>query len=204
MPQMQTNPKEIAGYGAAHSYVVRACVPGDENKLALLGAATFLETYAGVLPSSAILAHCRKHHVPDAYRAWLDSADTHIAIAEVEDAPVGYAVVCSVDSSIQASPGDIELRRIYLLHRFQGAGIGLALMDWAIDKAEALGNRRLVLGVYPGNKRAIEFYVRCGFRQVGHRTFQVGDLLFLDPVFAKELSARTANAGDAFSINRSK
>jgi diamine N-acetyltransferase len=204
MPQMKTNPKEIAGYGAAHPFVVRACAPGDEERLALLGAATFLETYAGVLPSNAILAHCGKHHAPEAYRAWLDSADTHIAIAEVEDAPVGYAVVCPVDSSIQASPGDIELRRIYLLHRFQGAGIGAALMDWVIDTAEALGNRHLVLGVYPGNKQAIEFYVRCGFTQAGYRTFQVGDLLFLDPVFKKELSPKTAKTGDAFSISGSK
>ena len=191
---MQTNPKEIAPHGAAHPFALRACGPGDEERLALVGAATFLETYAGVLPSSAILAHCGKHHVPEAYRAWLRSTDTHIAIAEVEDAPVGYAVVCPVDSSIQAAPGDIELRRIYLLHRFQGAGIGPALMDWAIAKAGELGNRRLVLGVYPGNKRAIEFYIRYGFKQVGHRRFQVGDLIFLDPVFVKDLSPPPANA----------
>ena len=194
VPRMQTNPKEIAGYGAAHPFVLRDCVPGDEGKLALLGAATFLETYAGVLPSNAILAHCGQNHVPEKYRAWLDSTDTHIAIAEVEDAPVGYAVLCPVSSSIQASAGDIELRRIYLLHRFQGAGIGPALMDWALGKAKELGNRRLVLGVYPGNKQAIRFYSRYGFTQVGHREFQVGDLLFLDPVLAREVSPQTSNA----------
>ena len=32
------------------SITIRPCVPGDEAALALVGQATFLETYAGVLP----------------------------------------------------------------------------------------------------------------------------------------------------------
>jgi diamine N-acetyltransferase len=194
MAQMQTSPKEITGYGSPQEFVVRACGHGDEDALALVGAATFLETYAGVLPKDAILAHCRKHHLPERYQAWLDEPNVHIAIAEVNDAPVGYAVVCPVDSSIEAQPGDIELRRIYLLHRFQRTGIGQALMDWAVDRAAELGCRRLVLGVYPGNTPALKFYQRCGFTHLGERRFQVGELLFVDPVLARTISPESPKA----------
>ncbi|MEQ1883575.1 MAG: GNAT family N-acetyltransferase [Bryobacteraceae bacterium] len=187
MAQMQTSPKEITGHGAPVPFLLRECGPEDGDALALLGAATFLETYAGVLPKDAILAHCRKHHYADRYREWMAEPDVHIAIVEVNDAPVGYAVVCPVDSSIAAQPGDIELRRIYLLHRFHRAGMGQALMDWALEKTTELGFRRLVLGVYPGNTPAIRFYKRIGFNEIGERRFQVGELLFVDPVLAKEV-----------------
>ena len=41
---------------------LRCCVPGDEEALALVGAATFLETFAGLLTGPDILAHCRVQH----------------------------------------------------------------------------------------------------------------------------------------------
>ena len=194
MAHTQENPKEITGYGTPQPFVLRECGRGDADALALLGAATFLETYAGVLPKDAILAHCRKHHFAQRYQEWMEEPNVYIAIVEVHDAPVGYAVVCPVDSSIQSQPGDIELRRLYLLHRFHRTGIGQALMDWALEKAVKLGFERLVLGVYPGNKPAIKFYERYGFKQSGERRFQVGELLFVDPVLAKDLSQEATKA----------
>jgi len=44
-----------------HEIALRRCVPGDEEALALVGAATFLETFAGLLAGPDILAHCREH-----------------------------------------------------------------------------------------------------------------------------------------------
>jgi GNAT superfamily N-acetyltransferase len=190
----QASTKEITGYGAQQEFVLRECCRGDGEILALLGAATFLETYAEVLTKDAILAHCRKHHQAERYESWLDESNVHIAVAEIHGVPVGYAVVCPVDASINAEPGDIELRRMYLLHRFHRAGIGKALMDWALDKTARLGYRRLVLGVYPGNTPAIKFYERFGFTRVGERKFQVGEMVFIDPVLARTVSPAQANA----------
>ncbi|MEQ1947736.1 MAG: GNAT family N-acetyltransferase [Bryobacteraceae bacterium] len=193
MTQMQTNPKEITGSGTPQPFLLRTCGAEDADALALVGAATFLETYAGVLPKNAILAHCQKHHFAERYREWMAEPNVHIAIVEVHDAPVGYAVVCPVDASIGGQAGDMELRRIYLLHRFHRTGMGKALMDWALEKTAALGHRRLVLGVYPGNTPAIRFYKRIGFQEVGERCFQVGELLFVDPVLAIEIGSETRN-----------
>ena len=41
------------------SITIRPCVSGDEAALALVGQATFLQTYAGALPAGDIIAHCR-------------------------------------------------------------------------------------------------------------------------------------------------
>lgn len=50
---------------------IRRCVPGDEAALALVGQATFLETFAGILGGSDIVAHCGKAHTAGLYRMWL-------------------------------------------------------------------------------------------------------------------------------------
>lgn len=171
----------------ALEYELRACGPGGEEKLSLVGAASFLEAFAGVLEGEDILAHCRKQHSMEKYSALLADAETRACVAEVKGAPVGYAMLCTPDLPVPTGQQDVELKRIYLLHRFQGTGIGAALMDWSVRTAGEAGKRRLLLGVHDGNARAIAFYRRHGFENVGTRTFQVGKTLCNDLILARGL-----------------
>ncbi|MEI9891438.1 MAG: hypothetical protein WDN45_13740 [Caulobacteraceae bacterium] len=59
-----------------------------------MGAATFLETFAGVLDGKAIVEHCAQAHDPDRYIQLL-GLGCRIWIAEVapDASPVGYVVV---------------------------------------------------------------------------------------------------------------
>ena len=174
--------------GAAWEFVLRECGPGDAERLALVGAASFLEAFAGFLPGEDILAHCRKHHSAEKYAAMLADADTRIVVAEVKGSAVGYAVVCPPDMpAVRVTAADVELKRIYLLHRFQGAGIGAALMEWSVSTARRLGKKRLLLGVNDQNDKAVAFYLKHGFVHAGTRRFQVGTMLCSDFILAKEL-----------------
>jgi diamine N-acetyltransferase len=170
----------------AWEYSLRVCGPGDEEKLALVGAASFLEAFAGFLDGNDIMAHCRKQHSAEKYAVMLADPETCACIAEVKEAPVGYAVLCPPDLPVRLTPDDFELKRIYLLHRFQGSGIGAALMDWSVEKARSLGKKRLLLGVNDQNK-AVEFYLRQGFEHAGARGFQVGATLCSDFILAKKI-----------------
>lgn len=165
---------------------IRACTAADAPALSLVGQATFLESYADVLPGADILAHCAKQHAAGVYAEWLRSKAHRLWIAEMAEgkAPVGYAVLASPDLPVTASAGDLELKRIYLLHRFQGAGLGKGLLEAVSDGARAAGARRLLLGVYGRNRRAIAFYARQGFIQVGVRKFEVGANTYDDLVLA--------------------
>lgn len=170
-------------------YSLRACGPGGEEKLALVGAASFLEAFAGMLPGADVLAHCRNQHSQEKYAALLGSPETRACVAEVKEAPVGYAMLCPPDLPVAIAADDIELKRIYLLHRFQGSGIGAALMQWSIETAREMGRRRLLLGVHDGNNRALAFYRRHGFEQAGTRTFQVGQTICSDFILARRLDS---------------
>ena len=173
----------------APSFTLRQCTHGDEGLLSLVGGASFLEAFAGVLNAEDILAHFVKNHSAETYSKYMAMPTGRVAVAEVTpgQAPVGYIVCCEPDLPVDPTPQDYELRRIYLLHRFQGCGIGKALMDQAVRYARNLGRTRLLLGVYGKNHDAIRFYEKAGFSQIGERYFTVGSTTHHDAVMAKPL-----------------
>ena len=169
---------------------IRPATAGDAAALALVAKATFLETFAGVLEGHDVVAHCEREHTEARYAAWLARADARLWLAEVEPgaAPVGYALNGAPDLPVpDPRSGDRELKRIYILGRFQGTGLGRALLAAACDGARASGGTRLLLGVYAGNARALAFYARQGFRHVASRQFRVGNRTYDDRVLALEL-----------------
>lgn len=176
--------------GSAVETRVRRAVAADADALAAVGAASFLETFAGVLEGADILAHCARQHAGPVYADWLGRTDTALWLAETGHgaAPVGYAVLTPAALPLpDPRADDLELKRIYLLHRFHGGGLGARLLRAAVEEARVRGARRLALGVYAGNERAQEFYRRAGFRAVGERRFQVGERHYEDAVMALEL-----------------
>jgi ribosomal protein S18 acetylase RimI-like enzyme len=168
---------------------LRRAEAGDEAALALVAAATFLETYAGIVSRDDMLAHCATKCLASHFAAWLGRADHLVSLSEHPDggAPLGFTALTPPDFPIAFGPETIELRRIYVLATAHGSGLGKALMDRAVADARALGRTRLALGVHPGNARARAFYERNGFRIVGERRFQVGGALFTDPVYARSI-----------------
>lgn len=197
-------------YDPPETVTLRRATPADAPALALTGAATFLEAFTWMLPGADIVAHSLKNHTAEAYARYLDDPKTRITLA-VTGSPglfpsepgsvVGYALVCTPDlPTIELLPTDLELKRIYLFSRFRRVPVlradgqpipGLrpaqALMDCAFADARDLGATRLLLGTHAENTRAIAFYHRNGFVEVGTRTFQVGKQQCRDLILARQL-----------------
>ena len=184
---------------------LRRATVADAPALALVGAATFLEAFTWMLPGADILAHAARNHSADAYRAYLAKPDTRITLALTgppagfggePEAPVGYAMLTAPElPTIEVLPTDIELKRIYLFSRFRGMPVAgqpgvrpaQALLEAAVADARSLHRTRLLLGTHANNLRAIGFYRRNGFVEAGKRTFQVGNQLCDDLIFARSL-----------------
>lgn len=168
---------------------IRRARAGDEEALALVGQATFLETFSGVLDGTAIVEHCRQAHSIAQYGRWLDDPGYAVWLAEVTpgNAPIGYLVLAPPDLPLADAPRDLELKRIYLLGRYQGTGTGKGLLARAMDHARSTGAARLLLGVYAGNDSAIGFYRRQGFVNLTTRKFKVGGRDYDDHVLSLAL-----------------
>jgi ribosomal protein S18 acetylase RimI-like enzyme len=184
---------------AIETVTLRSATPSDAAALALVGAATFLEAFTWMLPGADIIAHCAKNHTVDAYAHYLAQPTTRITLAVTGiDVPIGYAMLTAPElPTFNVLPTDLELKRIYLFSRFRSSSVVVtnhpgvrtaqALMDAAIDDAQQLLAKRLLLGTHGGNTRAISFYRRNGFVEAGTRTFKVGTQECCDLIFAKDL-----------------
>ena len=171
----------------APEIAIRRAGPGDAPALALVGAATFLESYAGVIDGAAVARHCAERQTIGVYDQALSSSDQVLWLAEQAPgaAPVGYLHMTPPDLPVKTGPDDAEIKRIYVLATVQRCGLGRRLLETALDHARAAGKRAVFLGVYKANAKALAFYGAMGFEAVGERTFDVGGRTYHDWVMAR-------------------
>lgn len=171
-------------------WVIRPAGLDDVDLLAIVGAATFLETFADVHTGAEIVAHCREEHSAAAYEGLLaKGADAWLIETRATAAPIGYAVLTPADLP-GMQPGDLELKRIYMLAPLHGSGAAAALIREVTARAKARGATRLLLDVYSKNDRAIAFYRKYGFEKIADNRFFVGETGYDDWVLAAPLEAR--------------
>jgi len=169
---------------------IRKCRPGDQFALTLVSQATFLETFGGVLSGKGIVEHCSKAYSPKIYGEWIDDPNYHLWLVEVSPggAPVGYMVLTPPDIPVADTDGDVELKRVYLLSKFHGAGTGKQLMDIALAHTISVHAKRLLLAVYENNDKAINFYERAGFHKLGKREVNIGGSKYYDQIMETMLN----------------
>lgn len=166
---------------------LRRATIADAGKLALIGAASFLETFANDHPGDATVDFVRTYHSESAWAAMLAKGDTSVWIVEeAAGCPVGYAVISDA-SSPGTTRDDAELKRIYVLSKWHGTGVGRDLFDVAETEARTRRATRLVVSVYKRNARAIRFYEKQGFVAIGEATFAEFPVEFADNIMAKAL-----------------
>lgn len=68
----------------------------------------------------------------------------------------------------------LTISSIYVLKTFYGKGLANELMSAAIETAKQEGYNSIVLAVWKENARAIAYYKKTGFLEVGETTFDWG------------------------------
>ncbi len=166
---------------------IRRALADDAQLIATLGAETFVTSFGAQNTPENIAKHLEKAYGLEIQRR--DLADPRITylIAEVDGRTAGYACVCeSTPPVCVTGETPIEILRFYVVQDFHGTGIAQALMDASATDARNRGGRTLWLGVWEQNPRAIRFYTKWGFEDVGGQTFMLGD----DPQQDRVLSRR--------------
>ena len=111
-------------------------------------------------------------------------------LAEDEDgALLGYCKIGLTCGFPEHARGKnvMELKQLYTAPDATGKGIGAALMDWAEDQFAQRGADEVQISVYAYNDGAHRFYARYGYAKIADITFQVGDHLDPEFLFARML-----------------
>ncbi|MBY6705479.1 GNAT family N-acetyltransferase [Rhodococcus sp. BP-241] len=129
-----------------------------------------------------------------AFRTYLDDDERIVRVAPQGTALVGYTMLilsASTDpdvSSALTATDAVEVSKMYSDPAAHGTGVAAALMESAADEARRLGRSALWLGVNQQNARALAFYRRSGFRQLGEKRFPLGAVLHEDFVMQRDLT----------------
>lgn len=148
----------------------------DAKRLAEFGAKAFYDSFANDNTEENIRLYLKRTYSPELQLSELINPDVVFLIAELEDETVGYVKINlkNRDDSVRGIR-IIEIERIYAAKEHIGRGVGKLLMQASIQEARQRDYDSLWLGVWEKNPRAIEFYKKWGFKEVGTHVFMLGD-----------------------------
>lgn len=170
----------------AEVYATRLATPDDVQTLVEIGTETFRDTFAADNTPENMKAYLEKNFAPDQIRQDIDDPDSVFILAYDKSRIVGYAKLRKGKNPGTES-SSIEIERIYAIKEYIGKKVGKTLMQTSLDFAAELGYKKVWLGVWEHNPRAIAFYERWGFKISGSHPFLLGDDLQTDLLMEKKL-----------------
>lgn len=180
------------GAGAASAapgdVLIRRATDEDAARVAEFAQRTFVETFAADNTADDMAAHVSKSFGPAIQRHEILDTDMVTLVAELGPLLAGFAQVRRGQSpACVTGPAAVELHRFYVDRPFHGRGIAQRLMRAVESVARELGGHTLWLGVWERNPRAIAFYRKCGFVDVGEHAFIFGRDEQTDRVMARSI-----------------
>ncbi|RSM40915.1 GNAT family N-acetyltransferase [Amycolatopsis balhimycina DSM 5908] len=104
----------------------------------------------------------------------VQQAEVLVAVDETGEVLGTVTVVRPESDYAEVSrPGELEFRMLAVAPSARGRGIGEALTRAVLDRARALGARRVVLSSQEGMRSAHRLYERLGFTRLAERDWQV-------------------------------
>lgn len=157
-------------------WVIRPADPADAAQLSELADKTFRGAFSSLNTEENMNLHCATAFSPEVQLAEISNPEILTLVAESRNRLVAFAQVhlrAATPASVSPSPA-VEIHRIYVERSFHGAGLAGDLLAEVIKSAEHHGAAMVWLGVWEHNARAIRFYQRSGFVEVGDHVFVVG------------------------------
>ncbi len=154
--------------------VIRRAGVDDAAVLAALSAETFCATFTHYPPED-LAVYLKDAYGLDYTRRFLADPASAAWLMEMDGEAIGHALAgpCGLPHpDVTAACG--ELKRVYVLPRWQGGGRGSRLLRTALDWLEANYTGSLWIGVWSQNLAAQRLYARLGFEKAGEYHFKVG------------------------------
>ncbi len=168
---------------------IRIATEADTEVLALLGRLTWAESHGHYIDDkNNLLKYLNENFSITKTKQDLNNPKHRFYIVYVDNLPVGYAKleVNAINENVP-SQNNCRLERIFILNEFIPLKIGQQLLTFVEEKAKALQLDVMWLSVYIKNKRAIRFYERNKFKNVGELNFIVSGQSYDNIVFAKNI-----------------
>ncbi|MGB3073718.1 MAG: GNAT family N-acetyltransferase [Chitinophagales bacterium] len=167
---------------------IRKGTVADAADLTEIGIVTFTEKWKDNYDQKTLQTYLSKAYDAAVILRELQQEVVTYLIATAENQMIGFAKLSRRQQLAEwITEPCLEVCRIYVLQAFQDHKAGARLMDAAIEIAKEEKLQSVVLGVWENNHRAISFYKKLGFEQIGTHPFLTGDVVETDWVMRKEV-----------------
>lgn len=168
---------------------IKSADEANTDILALLGRLTYNESHGHYIDDKKdLLKYLDESFSVFKTKQEINNPKNLFYIIYVKDLPVGYAklVVNAKHKSI-ASENNCRLEKIYILNDFIPLKIGQQFLTFIEETCKALKLDTMWLSVYIKNNRAIRFYEKNDYKNVGELNFIVNGKSYKNTVFSKKL-----------------
>ena len=160
----------------------------DIKTLQAIAKQTFTETFGSQNTAEDLAKFLNEEYDFDKLKAEVENPESFYYFYYFEDELAGYLKLNVGAAQTESDyPEALEIQRIYVLQKYQGKRIGLAMMQQALVIAEELKKPQVWLGVWENNFKAQAFYQKSGFKKVGSHDFILGDDRQTDHILLKTL-----------------
>jgi ribosomal protein S18 acetylase RimI-like enzyme len=171
--------------------IIRKAATDDAGPLAELAAVTFPLACPPSSSPEDIAAHLANTLTERHFQGYLIDPDITVLVIDADGRLRGYSLLVhrpaedpEVTSALTFRPST-ELSKCYVHPEHHGKGAAAELMQASLLSAAESGAAGVWLGVNNENSRALRFYEKSGFRQVGTKTFRLGSTLEHDFVLER-------------------
>lgn len=174
------------------SCAIRRAVPADATPLAELAVRTFRDAFEADNRPEDVTAYLAESYSPARQLAEITSPDV-VTLLATRDELAGFAQLRRLKTpACVTATRPVELWRFYVDKAWHGRGVAGRLMRAVLDEAAAIEATVLWLGVWERNPRAIAFYRKFGFVDVGTQEFRLGSDVQTDRIMVRSVEAAPA------------
>ncbi len=163
----------------------RLATVADAATLSRFGADTFIDWYLPDNDPENVQLHVQQTYSEEHQTAEITDPGQYIMLGTIDGVLAGYTLLRTATPCPNHSTPDMaEIRRFYVGRPWHGTGLAMALMDAVVRYGHTIGAHGFWLTCWERNPRALAFYAKCGFHQVGLTTFTVGTDVQTDHLLA--------------------
>lgn len=168
---------------------IRPATIEDTDIIMFLGEKTYTESHGQFIADKEdLIAYNKTAFSKAKIQEDLYDPNNLFYILYVEDIAVGYAkLVLNIQHETITSEQNCKLERIYILAEYIPRKLGQQFLSFLEKEAKALNLDTMWLSVYIKNKRAIRFYQKNEFKNVGTLSFIANGKAYENIVFSKAI-----------------
>jgi diamine N-acetyltransferase len=167
-------------------FTFRKAKPDDAICISVLGMQVFLDTYAPAGIRVSLAEEVLHNFSPPVIAEVMAKPDTTFIVAETNNHMVGFAqLTARAKDELVPLADATELNRLYIQEKFTRRGLGRKLLAHVEKTAFADGASALWLTAWIGNARALAFYSKQGYEELGSTLYTFKGEHFENRLFVK-------------------